>query len=55
MNFDFNLFSTEKQKAFGRLNRGKNFCETKIELQNIEIDQDKKKNGEIINKSTIII
>jgi len=55
MNFDFNLFSTEKQKAFGRLNRGKNFSETTINLQDIKIDKETKKEGELINQSTIII
>ena len=55
MKFDFNLFSTEKQKAFGRLNRGESFSETTINLQDIKIDKETKKEGELINQSTIII
>ena len=55
MNFDFNLFSSEKEKTFGRLNRGKNFSETTINLQDIKIDDEHQKKGEVINQSTIII
>jgi len=55
MKFDFNLFSSEKQKTFARLNRGESFSETTINLQDIKIDKETKKEGEIINQSTIII
>jgi hypothetical protein len=55
MNFDFNLFSSEKEKTFGRLNRGKNFSETTIKFQDIKIDDEHQKKDEVINQSTIII
>ena len=55
MKFDFNLFSSEKQKTFARLNRGESFSKTTINLQDIKIDKGTKKEGEIINQSTIII
>ena len=55
MKFDFNLFSSEKQKTFARLNRGESFSETTINLQDIKVDKETKKEGEIINQSTIII
>jgi len=55
MKFDFSLFSSKKQKTFARLNRGDSFSETTINLQDIKIDKETKKEGEIINQSTIII
>ena len=55
MKFDFNLFSSEKQKTFARLNRGESFSETTINFQDIKIDKETKKEGELINQSTIII
>ena len=41
MKFDFNKFSNEKQKALSRLNRGKSFSETTVNLQDIIIDKKK--------------
>ena len=56
MKFNFNLFSKEKKKSFGRLDSGKMFPKTKINLQDIEIKKDKKEKKEnIIAQDTIII
>jgi len=55
MNFDFNLFSKEKEKTFGRLNRGESFSKTTINLQDLHFDKKTKGRGEIINQSTIVI
>ena len=55
MKFDFNLFSSEKQKSFGRLNRGISFSETTINFQDITINKETRKKEELINQSRIII
>jgi hypothetical protein len=55
MNFDFNLFSKEKEKTFSRLNRGKSFSKTTINLQNLEIDEKTGSKRKIRNQSTIIV
>lgn len=56
MQFNFNLFSNDKKKTFGRLNSGEMFPKTKINLQDVEIIKDKKGNKEkIIAQDTIII
>lgn len=55
MKFDFNLFSKEKEKTFGRLDRGKNFSKTTINLQNLEIDEKTGSKKLIRNQSTIIV
>jgi hypothetical protein len=56
MEFNFNLFSKDKKKSFGRLNSGEKFPKTTINLQDIEFkkgDKDRKEN--IIAQDTIII
>lgn len=55
MKFDFNRFSSEKQKSFGRLNRGESFSETTINFQDIKINKESRKEEELINQSIIII
>lgn len=56
MQFNFKLFSSEKKKSFGRLNGGKIFPRTTINLQDIKITgQKKEKKENIIGKDTIII
>ncbi|TFF63687.1 MAG: hypothetical protein EU521_00680 [Promethearchaeota archaeon] len=52
MNFDFDLFSTSKKKAFNRLDRGNKFTETIIRLQDIKSNKEKK---EIVRESEIHI
>ncbi|MFW9950569.1 MAG: hypothetical protein ACFFKA_10665 [Candidatus Thorarchaeota archaeon] len=53
MGFNFKNFSEEKNKMFKRLDRGNQFSETKIHLQDISIKQNK--SDEIINETHIII
>ncbi|NVM17652.1 MAG: hypothetical protein HWN80_08035 [Candidatus Lokiarchaeota archaeon] len=55
MKFNFNSFSKEKEKSFGRLDRGKSFSKTIINLQELKMSKRKKSKGEILNQSTIII
>lgn len=56
MQFNFNLYSGEKKKSFGRLNSGEIFPRTIINLQDITIVGQKKHMKEnIIGKDTIII
>jgi hypothetical protein len=56
MKFDFDFFSREKKKSFGRLNSGNAFPKTKIDLQDIKISKRKsKKKEDIIAHETIII
>ncbi|MFX1314565.1 MAG: hypothetical protein ACFE9T_01785 [Promethearchaeota archaeon] len=56
MQFNFNIFSNEKKKSFGRLNSGKNFPETTINLQDVKISKVKhKKEKDIIAHDIIII
>jgi len=56
MQFDFILFSNEKKKTFGRLNSGKIFPKTTINLQDIKTTKLKKKTREeVIAQDTIII
>ncbi|MFX1593812.1 MAG: hypothetical protein ACFFCL_14050 [Promethearchaeota archaeon] len=56
MEFNFNLFSNEKKKAFGRLDTGELFPKTTINLQDIEIIKQKKEKKEnIVSKDIIII
>ncbi|MEJ2251760.1 MAG: hypothetical protein P8Y97_19145, partial [Candidatus Lokiarchaeota archaeon] len=54
MNFDFELYSTSKEHAFNRLERGQNFKETIIRLQDIKTSE-KEKKKEIIKESEIRI
>ena len=56
MQFNFNLFSGEKKKSFGRLNSGEVFPRTTINLHDITVTGQKKERKEnIIGKDTIII
>ncbi|NVM45746.1 MAG: hypothetical protein HWN79_12600 [Candidatus Lokiarchaeota archaeon] len=55
MEFDFNSFSKEKEKSFGRLDRGESFSKTTINLQDLKIGKSKDRKGEILNQSTIVI
>jgi len=55
MNFDFNFFSNEKKKTFGRLNCGEKFPMTKINLQDVNISKKEKKISENIVAEDIII
>jgi len=56
MEFNFNLFSNDKKKTFGRLDSGEMFPKTTINLQDVEILKDKKQQKEkIIAQDTIII
>ena len=56
MEFNFNFFSNEKKKTFGRLNSGETFPKTIINLQDIKIiKQKKEEREEIIAQDTIII
>lgn len=56
MEFNFDFFSNEKKKTFGRLNSGETFPKTTINLQDIKITKQKKeKLEEIIAQNTIII
>jgi hypothetical protein len=56
MKFDFKFFSEEKKKTFGRLNSGKNFPKTTINLQDIKIINQKHKSKEdILAQKTITI
>ncbi|NVM37939.1 MAG: hypothetical protein HWN81_20265 [Candidatus Lokiarchaeota archaeon] len=56
MKFNFNLFSNDKKKTFGRLKSGDLFPETTINLQDIKIIKEKKEMKEnIIAQDTIII
>jgi hypothetical protein len=55
MKFDFNFFSKEKKKMFDRLDRGKNFSKTVINLQDIKIDKKTGKKEKILNMSTIVV
>jgi len=56
MEFNFNLFSNEKKKTFGRLNSGDLFPKTTINLHDIKIiEQKKEKKENIIAQDTIII
>ena len=55
MKFNFNLFSNEKKKTFGRLDSGDMFPETTINLQDIEIVKQKKEKRENIISQDIII
>jgi hypothetical protein len=53
--FNFKFFSKEKEKTFGRLDRGKSFSKTIINLQNLKLDNKTGSQGEILNQSTIIV
>jgi len=55
MNFDFQLFSKEKQNSFGRLDRGSKFSKTLINLQNIVPSKKKKVSGQILGQVKIEI
>jgi hypothetical protein len=55
MKFNFNSFSKEKEKTFGRLDRGESFSKTTINLQDLKISKGIKKKGEILDQSTIVI
>ncbi len=56
MEFNFNLFSNNKKKTFGRLDGGEMFPKTTINLQDVELMKDKKEQKEkIIAQNTIII
>ena len=53
MNFKFEIFSNDKKKAFGRLNSGEIFPKTTINLQDVELVEEKTE--KIIAQDTIII
>lgn len=53
MDFNFKIFSEEKRKMFNRLNRGHQFSETTINLQDIKVIE--KDNNKIINETRISI
>ncbi|MHA1192078.1 MAG: hypothetical protein ACTSP9_07250 [Promethearchaeota archaeon] len=55
MNFDFQLFSREKEKSFGRLDRGSKFTKTLIDLQNIKPPKEKKETEQILAEVKIEI
>jgi len=56
MKFNFQFFSSEKKKAFGRLDNEDSFPKTEISLQDIKISgQKKKKKEEILAQEKIII
>ncbi|MFX1375275.1 MAG: hypothetical protein ACFFA0_05640 [Promethearchaeota archaeon] len=56
MKFDFQFFSNDKKRAFGRLDNGEHFPTTTITLQDIKSSsQKKKKKEEIIAQEKIII
>ena len=56
MEFNFNYFSNEKKKTFGRLKSRNTFPKTTIHLQDIKIiKQKKERQEEIIAQDTIII
>jgi len=55
MKFNFNSFSKEKKKTFGRLDRGESFSKTTINLQDLKISKGIKKKGQILDQSTIVI
>jgi len=56
MDFNFNFFSNEKKKSFGRLKSGDTFPKTTINLQDIKIiKQKKERKEEIIAQDTIFI
>ena len=44
MNFDFNLFSSNKENSLKRLNVGTSFLSTSLYLQDIELDDKQKEN-----------
>ena len=44
MNFDFKLFSSNKESSFKRLNVGTSFSSTSLQLQDIELDNKQKEN-----------
>jgi hypothetical protein len=50
MGFDFKFFSEEKEKSFGRLDRGEGFSKTTINLHDLKMDDET-----IVNQSTIIV
>jgi hypothetical protein len=55
MNFDFQFFSNEKKKTFGRLHSDENFPKTTINLQDIKIATHKKKKKEDIIAQEVIV
>jgi hypothetical protein len=56
MDFNFELFSNDKKKTFGRLDSGEIFPKTTISLQDIEIIKDKKEKKEkIIAQDTFTV
>jgi hypothetical protein len=55
MNFDFQLFSKEKQDSLGRLDRGSKFSKTLINFQNIVPSKKKKVSGQILDEVKIEI
>ncbi|MFX0143699.1 MAG: hypothetical protein ACFE9C_06435, partial [Candidatus Hodarchaeota archaeon] len=55
MKFNFRLFSNEKRKTFGRLSRGELFPKTTINLQDVEILENKKEKKENVIAQDIII
>lgn len=55
MKFSFTSFAKDKEESFSRLDRGKNFSMTTINLQDVKMKKRTKDKGEIINESTIVI
>ncbi|MHA1750651.1 MAG: hypothetical protein ACTSYF_18665 [Promethearchaeota archaeon] len=55
MNFDFPLFSKDKEKSFGRLDRGFKFSKTLVDLQNIKPPKEKKETEQILGEVKIEI
>jgi hypothetical protein len=55
MNFDFQIYSKEKEKSFGRLDRGSKFSKTLIDLQNIIPSKKKKEIEQILGHVKIKI
>ena len=53
MNFDFSLFSNNKEKSLERLYTGNNFSSISLHLEDIEINQSKKKRENVIASKTI--
>jgi hypothetical protein len=55
MNFNFNLFSNDKEKSLLRLNTGSNFRTTALHLNDIKLAHSKKKKEQIISQKKIIV
>ena len=55
MKFNFDFFSMEKKKTFGRLEKGETISDITILMQDIELKKSKERKEEVINEAKIII